>query len=34
MGYIIAGELSGEGLMLMFNVILALMYKSAWIWPW
>ncbi len=33
-GYIIAGELSGEGLMLMFNVILALMYKSAWIWPW
>ncbi|MCS7119622.1 MAG: hypothetical protein RMJ07_02725 [Nitrososphaerota archaeon] len=34
MGYIVAGELSGEGLMLMLNVVLALMYKSAWMWPW
>jgi len=33
-GYVIAGELSGEGLMLMFNVILALVTKSAWLWPW
>ena len=33
-GYVIAGELSGEGLMLMFNVILALMTKSSWLWPW
>lgn len=33
-GYIVAGELSGEGLMLMFNVILALLSKSSWLWPW
>jgi len=33
-GYVIAGEMSGEGLMLMFNVILALITKSAWLWPW
>jgi len=34
MGYVVAGELSGEGLMLMLNVVLALISKSAWLWPW
>jgi len=33
-GYVVAGELSGEGLILMFNVILALLYRSSWMWPW
>lgn len=33
-GYVVAGELSGEGLMLMLNVIMALVSKSSWLWPW
>jgi hypothetical protein len=33
-GYLIAGELSGEGLIMMIGVGLSLLYKSSWLWPW
>ena len=34
MGYVIAGELTGEGLIIMLGVVINLIYKSSWIWPW
>jgi hypothetical protein len=33
-GYVIAGELAGEGLTVMLGVVLNLISKSAWLWPW
>jgi len=33
-GYVIAGELAGEGLVIMLGVTANLIFKSSWIWPW
>jgi len=31
---VVAGEAFGEGLALFFAVVLAMLAKSAWLWPW
>jgi hypothetical protein len=33
-GYVIAGELTGEGLVLLLMVIASFLAKAGWLWPW
>jgi len=33
-GYLVAGYLSGEGLIMMLATCITMIYKASWLWPW